>query len=70
MSLFNIVFTPEDEGFTVTVPSLPGCITWAPSIAEGKVLIKEAIEAYRESLEKEGDLVRDDSSSFFSSVYA
>lgn len=42
----------EDDGFTVTVPSLPGCVsegdTWDDAIAN----ISEAIEGYLEVLEE------------------
>ena len=69
-NIYNILFRPEDDGFTIIVPSLPGCLTWAPTIEEGKTLIQEAIEAYKESLDKENEVLIDDSRSFFSSVYA
>lgn len=43
---------PEPEGgFTVTVPSLPGCITYGDTLSEVKMMAKEAIELYIESLE-------------------
>jgi predicted RNase H-like HicB family nuclease len=37
----------EDGGFTVTVPSLPGCISEGDSKDEALRNIKEAIELYR-----------------------
>ena len=53
MQTFNLIFRPEPEGgYTILVPALPGCITWAPSIEEGKVLIKDAINAYNDSIKK------------------
>lgn len=67
---FNIVFRPEPEGgYTVLVPSLPGCLTWAETIPEGKKLIQESIYAYIESVRKHNDNEwQDDSESFISSV--
>lgn len=42
---------PEpDSGYTVTVPSLPGCITYGDTIDEAVAMAKEAIELYIESL--------------------
>ena len=70
MSQYNIMFRSEDEGFTIIVPSLPGCLTWAKTIEEGKILIKESIQAYKESVLIEGKEVQNDANTFFSSVYA
>ena len=42
---------PEPEGgFTVIVPSLPGCITYGSTLREAKQMAAEAIELYLESL--------------------
>ncbi len=38
--------TSEDGGYTVYVPSLPGCISEGDSIEEATKNIKEAIELY------------------------
>ena len=39
----------EDGGYTVTVPSLPGCISEGETIEEAIENIKEAIALYLES---------------------
>ena len=66
---FNIVYKSEPEGgYTISVPALPGCITWADSVEEGKLLIQEAIEAYLESMDKSNDVIQDDSQVFISTV--
>jgi len=39
-----------DSGYTVTVPSLPGCITYGDDIDQAIAMAKEAIELYLESL--------------------
>jgi len=61
---FRILLTPEEEGgFSVTVPSLPGCYTQGESVEEAISMAKEAISLYVESLEAEGEAVPDDSRS-------
>lgn len=48
---YRILLTEEPEGgYTVTVPMLPGCITYGDTIVEAKQMALEAIELYIESL--------------------
>ena len=48
----RIVLEPSDEGgFTVTVPSLPGCISEGCNRQEAIENIQEAIELYLEPVE-------------------
>jgi antitoxin HicB len=56
---FTIILEPDDEsdGFTVLVPALPGCITQGRSRDEAIERAKEAISAYIESLEADGEPV-------------
>lgn len=66
---YNLIFNPEPEGgFTVIVPSLPGCVTYGKNLTEARKMAKEAIEAYLASLKKHEDIVPDDQSSFFSTI--
>lgn len=59
---FRIVLRPEPEGgYTVVVPSLPGCITYGENVEEAKKMAKDAIKAYLKSMRKHGERVRDDS---------
>lgn len=52
---YRILLHKEPEGgFTVTVPSLQGCVTFGDTIDEALVKAKEAIELYVETLEEEG----------------
>jgi len=44
----------EDGGYTVEVPSLPGCISQGDTIDEALENIKDAIQGYVESLEADG----------------
>lgn len=43
------------SGYTVIVPTLPGCITYGDTIDEAIKMAKEAIELYIESLKIHGE---------------
>lgn len=48
---YRILLRKEAEkGYTVIVPSLPGCVTFGDTIEEGIEMAKEAIQLYIESL--------------------
>lgn len=51
----------EEGGYTVFVPSLPGCITYGETVDEAIDMAKEAIELYIEELQERGEYVPDDS---------
>lgn len=51
MKLKVILEPSEEGGFTVHVPSLPGCISEGDSKQEALENIKEAIELYLEPVE-------------------
>ena len=52
--IFTIVVERDEDGvYVASVPELPGCHTQANSLDELQENIKEAIEAYLESMEKE-----------------
>jgi antitoxin HicB len=56
ISNFKILLKKEPEGgFTVLVPSLPGCITYGDTVDESILNAKEAIELYIESLQAQGE---------------
>ena len=40
----------EDGGYTVVVPTLPGCVTFGETFEEAMSMAKEAIEGYIETL--------------------
>ena len=53
---YRIMLRKEPEGgYTVIVPSLPGCITYGDTIEEAIEMAKEAIELYIESLKAHGE---------------
>jgi predicted RNase H-like HicB family nuclease len=66
---YNIVFKPEAEGgFTVIVPSLPGCVTYGRTLQEAKKMAVDAIKGYVASLKKHRESIPTDRESFFTSV--
>ena len=49
----TVVLEPSDEGgFTVHVPSLPGCISEGETYEESLANIREAVELYLEPVEQ------------------
>jgi len=65
---YQIIFRPELEGgFTVIVPSLPGCITYGKDLKEAKKMAYDAIRGYLASLKKHHEPIPDsDEDSFVS----
>lgn len=55
---YRIHFEPEPEpegGYTVTVPALPGCITWGKDYDDAVEKARECIEGFLEAMAKAGD---------------
>ena len=53
---YRILLREEPEGgYTVIVPSLPGCVTYGDTVEEAIEMAKEAIELYIESLKEHGE---------------
>jgi len=62
---YRIILRMEQEGgYTVTVPSLPGCVTYGKSIEQAIEMAKEAITLYIESLKKHKEDIPTDDSTF------
>lgn len=63
MSLtYKILLHKEPEGaYTVTVPALPGCVTFGDSVDNAITMAKEAIQLYIEELKAKGEDIPDDS---------
>jgi predicted RNase H-like HicB family nuclease len=58
---YRILLNREPEGgYTVTVPTLPGCITYGESVDEAISMAKEAIELYLESLVAHNEPIPDE----------
>jgi len=53
---YRILLRREPEGgYTVTVPTLPGCVTFGETIDEAITMAREAIELYIEDLQEKGE---------------
>ena len=67
---FQVKFRPEPEGgFTVLVPSLPGCVTYGKTLEEAQKMAQEAIEIYVESMKAHGDDIIDDTHTFDTRIH-
>ena len=58
----QVLLIPDLEvgGYTVTVPSLPGCVSEGDTIDEAMANIREAIELHIESMIEYGEIVPDE----------
>lgn len=66
---YNVIFRSEPEGgFTVLVPSLPGCVSYGRDLAEAKKMAVDAIKGYLASLKRHGESIPTDEGDFFTSV--
>lgn len=66
---YNIVLKPEKEGgYTVIVPSLPGCVTYGKDLKQAKAMAAEAIRAYVASLNKHNEPIPSDEESYISNI--
>ena len=62
---FRIILRLEPEGgYTVMVPSLPGCVTYGATLEEANAMAQDAIQGCIEVLREEGEEIRDDSRNF------
>lgn len=66
---YTIVLQPEAEGgFTVTVPALPGCVTFGRDLTHARDMAEDAIQGYVASLRKHGEPIPTEDQSFITSV--
>jgi antitoxin HicB len=55
---YRVLLKKEPEGgYTVTVPTLPGCVNYGDTIEEAVEMAREAIELYLENLREHGEEV-------------
>lgn len=65
MFTYKVLLYPEPEGgYTVSIPSLPGCISCGETIDEALLMIKEAAELYLEEIVARKEQILDDSNTF------
>jgi predicted RNase H-like HicB family nuclease len=66
---YRILLNREPEGgYTVTVPALPGCVTYGENVDEAIAMAKEAIELYIESLVEHNEPIPDESNTLEYSI--
>jgi predicted RNase H-like HicB family nuclease len=59
---YKILMHKEPEGsYTVSVPALPGCMTYGDTVEHAIQMAQEAIELYIEDLHERGEEIPDDS---------
>ncbi|MCK9306083.1 MAG: type II toxin-antitoxin system HicB family antitoxin [Methanoculleus sp.] len=52
----RLLLRKEPEGgYTVTVPTLPGCVTFGETVKEAIAMAREAVEVYLEDLREKGE---------------
>ena len=55
---YRILLREEPEGgYTVSVPTLPGCITYGENVPDAIAREREAVELYLESLTAHGEAI-------------
>jgi antitoxin HicB len=60
---FTVVITPDvTGGYVVTCPALPGLVTEGDTLEEARSMVRDAIQGYLCSLEKNGELIPKDES--------
>jgi antitoxin HicB len=60
MPRFTVLLFPEEGGYSVLVPSLPGCATQGDSIDEALAMAREAIGVCLEGMAEDGDEIPSD----------
>lgn len=66
---YNIILKEEPEGgYTVMVPSLPGCITYGKTVEQAKKMAEDAISLYIESLKENGENIPSDEEIFITTL--
>lgn len=66
---YTVVLQKEPEGgYTVTVPLLPGCVTYGETVDEAKKMAEEAISLYIESLIAHNEEVPTEEEVFYTQV--
>lgn len=53
---YEVIFDPNGDGYTVTVPKLPGLVTEGNNLLEAREMVRDAIKCYLEALLKENAL--------------
>ena len=54
---YRVILEPDESGFAVWVPALPGCVSQGDTREEALANIREAIQAYIGSAQKHGETI-------------
>lgn len=47
---YQVTLTPDETGYTVLVPELPGCVSYGETVETALANVKEAIQLHLENL--------------------
>lgn len=50
---YEAIFDPNGDGYTVTVPKLPGLVTEGDNLQEAREMVRDAIKCYLQAMLKE-----------------
>jgi len=66
---FQLVFEPDLKGgYTVTVPALPGCVTYGTTMEEARAMAREAIELYLDDLADNKETIPETDASLWGTI--
>lgn len=57
---YRVILEPDEGGFAVWVPALPGCVSQGDTREEALANIREAIQAYVGSARKHGETITEE----------
>lgn len=60
--LFTVLYEPVADGYQVTVPLLPGLITYGRGFDEARAMAQDAIQCYLAALKKDHQLIPSENS--------
>jgi predicted RNase H-like HicB family nuclease len=68
-SRYTVLIYPDEGAYSVTVPALPGCVTWGQTLDEAVASARDAIEGHVAALRETGqDVPEEDASPIVLSV--
>ena len=65
---YTVLLEPEDDGYVVSVPALPGCISQGDTRKDALANIREAISLYIEDCREAGDPVPTEADKEFAEI--
>jgi antitoxin HicB len=62
-SRYTVLIYPDEGAYSVTVPALPGCVTWGATLDEAVLSARDAIEGHVAALVATGQEVPEEDTS-------